>query len=68
MFQCFWVSWFVSVDFQLTIIGSILLLVISRSEKVGLYVCGIIYFVSAAVTFATVYKSKILGLLPQYLG
>lgn len=56
-------SWYVTVDMQLTVIGFALLLIVSKKEKLGMYLAVLSIVISSVVTFLVVYLHAYNGIM-----
>ncbi|XP_065206402.1 O-acyltransferase like protein-like isoform X2 [Planococcus citri] len=66
--QCLVISWYISTDIQLAIIGGILLYIFTKNEKIGIYAIGFTLVVSITTTFTVAYINKFHGLLRLYMS
>lgn len=56
--QCLLVSWYLSVDFQLSILGGILLLLVTKHREIGLSCVVLAFFVSSQNVGTMVFREK----------
>lgn len=64
--QCLIVSWYISVDIQLTILGCILMLITVKSKVLGIVATIFTFTVAAIVTGVIAYANNYHALLPAY--
>ncbi|XKL64687.1 hypothetical protein PGB90_004773 [Kerria lacca] len=62
--QCLIISWYISTDMQLTLIGLVLMYVISKNRKLGICLTVLSLFLGMAITFVMTYVNRYHGLLP----
>lgn len=66
LLQCIYISWYISLDLQLTLIGCILLLLMSKNRTFGVFLTVTIFLLSSLASSLIVYMKKYHALLPAY--
>lgn len=66
--QCLVVSWYISTDIQLCIIGGFLMYIMTKHQKCGLILTAFVFLLSAAITFTVAYVNHYDGVLRLYMS
>ncbi|XP_065201228.1 nose resistant to fluoxetine protein 6-like [Planococcus citri] len=66
--QCLLISWYISADIQLAIIGGILLYIFTKNRKIGIFAIFFALMVFAAITFTVAYINQFHGILRLYMS
>lgn len=66
--QCLVISWYISTDIQLTLLGSILLFIVCKNRKIGAFATIMTFITAAGVTFAITYINQFHGILRLYMS
>ncbi|XKL64038.1 hypothetical protein PGB90_004124 [Kerria lacca] len=66
--ECLVVSWYISADIQLAIVGSVLLFIATRNRKIGIYATVFAFVIFSGITFTVAYVNKFNGILRLYMS